>query len=245
MGKHRRRRHRRAQIGSGAKALIAVGLVALIVAVGALVASAFASQPERPTSSRTANPMPMPTNPEYEYLTIVGDSYVNGSDQNTSRDTLWHQVLDLPYTYVNILAKGGVGYVFERDGENLATLAAQIKPTEGKIVFFGGRNDRSGYDSVYRAALKVFKAAREGSPNAKEIIVVGPVWPQATPAPGPMIETRDALRDAAAEIDATFVDPIEDRWFVDTPELIGKDDTHPTDEGGKHLADLMRPYLQD
>ena len=42
---------------------------------------------------------------------------------------------------------------------------------------------------------------------------------------------------------ATFVDPIAERWFVDRPDLIGRDGVHPTDAGHAYMADKIAPLI--
>ena len=62
---------------------------------------------------------------------------------------------------------------------------------------------------------------RKVSPHAK-LIVVGPISPAADPGPD-VTRVRDIVRDEAVKIDAIFVDPIADQWFVGDPTLIRED----------------------
>ena len=40
-----------------------------------------------------------------------------------------------------------------------------------------------------------------------------------------------------------FVDPIAEGWFVDSPELLGADRFHPTNDGEKYLAQRIAPII--
>lgn len=241
MGK-RRRRHERL---SGRTRGILAALIAIVLAGGTAIIATAAIASSRADSAPVADytAEPMPTRTPLDTITLVGDSFVNGSDQNSSQATMWHRVMKLGLpVYFDVFAKGGIGYEFSRDDQNMGSLIERMSPGTDLLIIFAGRNDRAGYQPVHDAALADFQRAKEIAPNTA-MLVVGPLWPQPTPAPGPMRETRDAVRDAATEVGARFVDPIAERWFVDTPELIGTDGVHPNDEGQKRLAEIMAPLI--
>jgi lysophospholipase L1-like esterase len=58
-----------------------------------------------------------------------------------------------------------------------------------------------------------------------------------------MLQIRDILRMQAGFAGATFIDPIAERWFVDSPALIGADGVHPTDAGHAYLAGRIAPLI--
>ena len=73
-------------------------------------------------------------------------------------------------------------------------------------------------------------------------LVIGPPWPTADP-PDAVLRIRDALKYQAGVAGATFIDPIAQGWFVDRPELIGKDGVHPTDAGHAYMAEKIAPLI--
>jgi hypothetical protein len=75
-------------------------------------------------------------------------------------------------------------------------------------------------------------------------MVIGPVWPGSDP-PAAFLNVRDAVRHQVQSIGGAFVDPIAEGWLADTPELIGADQFHPTDEGHKYLAARIGPLIRD
>ena len=108
----------------------------------------------------------------------------------------------------------------------------------------GSRDDGPGVaDDVAVAARDLFGGIGGLAPEA-ELVVVGPVWPEEV-APAGARNNRDVIREQAEAVGARFVDPLEEAWFVDRPDLIGEDGVYPTDEGHAYLADLLEPVVRD
>ena len=47
----------------------------------------------------------------------------------------------------------------------------------------------------------------------------------------------------AAAVNASFVDPIAERWFIDQPNLLGGPRAAPTDAGHAYLAAKIAPLI--
>jgi lysophospholipase L1-like esterase len=110
-------------------------------------------------------------------------------------------------------------------------------------IVFGSRNDYfAPPDAVYAAATRTFTTTRAAAPNTR-LLVIGPAWINAA-VPVQLPRVRDAVQRAAADTQATFVDPLTEGWFVGLPQLIGADIVNPTDEGHVYLADRIEPALR-
>ncbi len=111
------------------------------------------------------------------------------------------------------------------------------------VVVVGSRDDGPGVaDQVAAAGNALLADLGERAPEAG-LVVVGPIWPE-DPAPAGARNNRDVLRAAAESAGATFVDPIEEAWFVEEPALLGADGVYPTDEGHAYLADRIEPAVR-
>jgi len=74
--------------------------------------------------------------------------------------------------------------------------------------------------------------------------VIGPPWVNGNP-PGYIVTDRDAVNAAAHAAGVGFVDPLAEGWFTgDAAAFIGPDGIHPTDQGHRYLADLIRPRIE-
>ena len=140
----------------------------------------------------------------------------------------------------------GAGYVAEapNTGDTFGTLAQQApERTADVTIVFGSRNDYIATpDVVYAAATQTFSTIRAAAPNTR-LLVIGPAWTDAA-VPVELPRVRDAVQRAAADAQATFVDPLAEGWFVGLPELIGTDVVNPTDQGHVYLADRIEPALR-
>lgn len=219
--------------------LFAAG-VFMLVAAAVAVPQALAQSQVQPT--REPRPIPtLRTNPELPVIGVIGDSYTAGSDMNTGEE--WPALLDLGVRW-SVKANGGTGYLAtnpEISGdETFVTSASKISTRSDVVVFFGSRNDLLKGDPA-PAMRTALQAAAERAPDA-QIIIVGPAWVDSD-VPDAAYEYRDILRAEAVAVGATWVDPIEEGWFFDNPELIGSDGVHPTDAGMQYLADRFGPIL--
>lgn len=210
--------------------------VALVISGGGWAVATSLSREASPQSTRT----PWTPPPPDPIITIIGDSYTEGSGENTGPE--WPALINIDAD-LQILACGGTGYVATNDevcpGTTFVTNAAKITNDAEVVVFFGSRND-FGRDAS-AAFREAFNLSRERAPQA-ELIVVGPAWTSAN-VPESGLVYRDQLQAVAVEFGATWVDPLAEGWFFDNPELIGADGVHPTDEGHAYLAGLFQAIL--
>jgi hypothetical protein len=104
------------------------------------------------------------------------------------------------------------------------------------VVIFGSRYDMyAAPDTVRTAAADTYAAVKEAAPDAA-LIVVGPTWPGDAPPPE-LLTTRDMVRDAASDVGATFVDPVEEGWFAEDPgKLMAPDNVRPSGAGHERIA---------
>jgi len=85
---------------------------------------------------------------------------------------------------------------------------------------------------------------RQTAPNAR-LLVIGFAWPDAKRSQT-LLNLRDAIKDEALAVGATFVDPLADGWFDNTPpDFVGVDHVHPTNAGHAYRADKIEPYIRE
>jgi lysophospholipase L1-like esterase len=179
-------------------------------------------------------------------VAVIGDSYTAGTAEGGMGERGWPALVwrRLSEQGVSVAptvdATGGSGYV--NPGPFGVTFLDAVDRTitadDEVVVVFGGTNDvGQSLDELGTAAREAMRTIRERAPAAK-LIVVGPVWPGPSPSDA-AVATDDVLREAAESEGATYVDPLEEAWLADTPELIGADDVHPTDGGHRYLADRL------
>lgn len=238
MGKKRKRRRSKNwfQRNIGYLSLAVVAVVALTLVVFAL---------NRPAVV-TAEPAPIPTfaGTTKPLVTIIGDSYTDGSGMNTGPETLWPVLIrDTAGIRTAALAVGGSGYVTVNPAisdDTFVTSAGKVQEDSDVVVFFGSRNDGQGYTAIRAAATQAFANASTAAPGSK-VLAIGPAWVDANP-PAEIIDARNAIRDAAVAAGIPFTDAIG--WFNDDDgTLIGDDGIHPTDAGHRHLAELISPLI--
>jgi lysophospholipase L1-like esterase len=140
---------------------------------------------------------------------------------------------------------GGAGYVTESpEGATFADLVEEAVTSEHDVViFFGSRNDPRPA-GVEAAAGRAFEAVRAVAPGAL-LLVVGPPWVDDDP-PMQIRAVRTAVRAAAEDAGAAWVDPLANGWFTGAAtSLIGADGIHPTDEGHVHIAERLQPVVAE
>jgi lysophospholipase L1-like esterase len=183
-------------------------------------------------------------------VAVIGDSYTTGSNEGGNGPQGWAarswQSLARQGFQVtpDVAAEGGAGYgVRGNHGSVFGDLTPRaVKPDDAVVVFFGSRNDQ-GVDpaALADAARDCFVFARRTAPSAR-LLVIGPPWPTAD-VPDAVLQIRDVLYAQARAVGATWIDPIAERWFVDRPDLIGKDGVHPNDAGHAYMADKIAPLI--
>ncbi|ULE32320.1 Rv0518 family GDSL lipase [Mycobacterium sp. IDR2000157661] len=183
-------------------------------------------------------------------VAVIGDSYTTGGGEGGLGEKSWPaqawQILARQgvATAADIGAEGGAGYGIRGNRGRLFEdlTAATVKPDDRLVVFFGSRNDLP-VDPTQLSILAygTFTLARRIAPAAR-FVVIGPPWPTADPPPA-LLRIRDTLEYQAGLADATFVDPLAERWFVGMPQLIGADGVHPTDAGHAYMAAKIAPLI--
>ena len=189
---------------------------------------------------------------EVTRIAVIGDSYTAGSGEGGNGPRSWPQIAwqllaaEGVEIDADVAAEGGAGYGQRGSrGSVFADLTARaVRSSDDLVVFFGSRNDQPvDPQQLPGLASDAFHLARYAAPAAK-LLVIGPPWPTANP-PAPVLRIRDSLRDQAAAIGATFIDPIAQAWFVGRPDLIGADGVHPTDAGHAYLAARIAPLIYE
>ena len=244
--------------------VMVVGLVALAVMLPlglnreAPAGEAAASGP-RSTPSSTATATPTTAAPATSAapgpdaaarVVVIGDGYTSGTAQGGLGPDGWPALVEDRLATdvdadVDVTADVGAGFVATgASGLTFGGLAGTADLAAADVVVvLGSRDDGPGIsDQVAAAAEELLAGVGQQAPEAA-LVVVGPVWPE-DPAPAGARNNRDVIREAAAAVGATFVDPIEDAWLVDEPELLGPDGVYPTDAGHAYLADRLEPAVR-
>lgn len=222
----------------------------LALGIATVTFAGFALGQARPlpasvASDYTPPAVPSPVLTSSISVAVIGDSYTAGSAMNAGEEwtTLVRGLNDIR---VDRYAVGGTGYAATREmsyGEsNFQTRVARLPADIENLAFFGSINDgRMGYQATYEAALATYEAAEARWPGAR-ILSIGPASPT-WPVPEEISTSRDAVRAASEQSGIAFVDPIEEGWFSDRPDLIGADGIHPTDAGHQYLAERIGSTL--
>ena len=183
-------------------------------------------------------------------VAVIGDSYTAGSTEGGNGPRSWPQIAwqllarQGVQVDADVAAEGGAGYGQRGTDDNIfEDLTAQaVRRNDALVVFFGSRNDQPVDPGKFTGyASDTLHLARYAAPGAK-FLVIGPPWPTASPPPA-VLKIRDSLREQAARINAVFIDPIADGWFVGRPDLIGSDGVHPNDAGHAYMADKIAPQI--
>ena len=203
----------------------------------------------------TCIPPARPTAPTatQKRIAVIGDSFTGGSPQGGTGERRWTAVA------TSLLQADGLDVVMKVDAERGAGYFAKGKRTgqvfrdkipatvtsgDSVVVVFGSINDASATaGQMARATCDTMRDAEIAAP-ASHLVIVGPSEGTAKP-PEPLLSTRDVVRTRAAELGATFIDPIADKWFVDRPDLIGADGLHPTDAGHEYMAQKIAPVIAE
>lgn len=217
-------------------------VAAFVISLG-LVAVA-ASTPSAPDYRLASRETPLVR------VAVVGDSYTTGTDEGgqgskgwTTR--AWQQLARQGVQIApDVAAEGGAGYGMPGvHGSVFEGLAARVvRPDDSLVVFYGSRNDQPVDPAMMSGDIHdALEVARRVAPKA-QLLVIGPPWPTADVPPA-VTFIRDVLAGEARAEGATFIDPIAERWFVGSPELIGPDGVHPTDAGHAYMANKIAPLI--
>ncbi len=175
----------------------------------------------------------------------VADVVVLG-DGDSAGDAAWPALLEdeLGNAEVQVAAAAGAGYLTTgAGGETIPQMADDVDLAGADLVIvFGSRNDGAGQaEQVAEAARALFRVIAEAAPDA-ELLVIGPPW-LSEPVPTGVRENRAALRAAAASAEATFVDPLAERWFADRSDLVTATG-NPSGTGQLYLAGLIEAKVR-
>ncbi len=251
MGRHRRPPRR------GAIALIFVALIVVGLAGGCFGAPSGSTVPLA-SSAAVATRAPDSGSPAVHgapatvKVAIIGDSYTSGSTVGGNGAANWTAVarqllaaggypVDLEVLglsgsgYVRV---GGTGLTFTDGVPRVVTDLTQL------VVIFGSLNDGSSVPgAVSASAARALQGIDLAAPGA-QIVIIGPQWIDGDP-PANLLAIRDAVvSTVSTHARLTFVDPLADGWFGgESAALIGSDGLHPTDEGHRHLAELIAPRI--
>lgn len=224
-----------------------VGLAILAaVAAGSVGAATLIPKAQPPVSEKvaaayatgTAAPTLAPPK-DLPLVVFLGDSYIEGSNQDTGL-----QFPDILSTSKNwepiMLGEGGSGYVTKglRRSSFADRAPRAIGPNADMVIVSGGYND-SDVQNLPQASRDVLSQLRRGMPKIP-IVVLSNFVPSGAPSETDLAK-RDILADSAKRAGATFIDVTD--MFTGHPELIGKDETHPTDAGHQHIAKVLAARL--
>jgi lysophospholipase L1-like esterase len=183
-------------------------------------------------------------------VAIIGDSYTGGSPSggkggfswpNLAVEQIRGQGIDID---VVIGCEGGSGYVKRgnNEGRVFEDLVGEVVRTSDQlVVIFGSSNDaRVPSDELVTAVHRTLGSVRAAAPNAA-LLIIGPAYVK-SPNPG-MLRARDAVKNEAESVGATFIDTFADEWFVGRSDLIGADGSHPNDAGHEYMADRIAPLI--
>ncbi|MCY0906147.1 SGNH/GDSL hydrolase family protein [Arthrobacter sp. H14-L1] len=206
------------------------------------------------TVSVRADPAPPRTgavasNPNATQVVIIGDSLSTG--YGTSAELAWpHLVEDgtaqriRPLQITNAAANGS-GYLSVGDGDRTfaSEISESVTAATKVVLIFGSENDMGSDNTELKNAAAAAYAQAKAAAPAAAIIAVGP--PSYTTTPDPeLLQVRDQDQAAAAEAGITFIDPIQNQWFMGhADQLIGPDGDHPSEEGQHYLQAKMEPLL--
>jgi lysophospholipase L1-like esterase len=178
---------------------------------------------------------------------VVGDAWTAGTESGGRGSANWTAVLQRrladsghPATFTPA-ASVGAGYLQpDEQGRTFADLAgsADAAPPD-TVIFFGSESDIASTEDVRAAAGRTFEGARSDWPEA-QLLAIGPAWTGDAP-PATLLAAADGVRQAAADQDVPFVDPLAERWFGDDGAEAG---SHPTDDGHRVIAQEVEGALE-
>ncbi|MGP5219439.1 SGNH/GDSL hydrolase family protein [Arthrobacter rhombi] len=232
--------------------------MALAVVFAGVYTFVIEPKQDRATANAIAaerEPMPEPdaspsTLKEPVLVSVIGDSYTGGSQEGGLEGANWTVLAEadlhstIPGIRISKSGAGGAGYVQEGTSGTVFEDAVSdvVEKDTALVVFFGSRNDiRESAASITSSAQEAFSSAKQEAPNA-DLLVVGTPWVDENP-PANILGVNKALSVAAESAGATFVDPVDDKWFFGKPDLIGSDGVHPTDAGHKFMAKRMSTVI--
>jgi hypothetical protein len=190
-----------------------------------------------------------PANNDGPRAVFIGD-LTQGSDEGGVGALNWTSILAAEIRKVAPLRiavdneNEDSGYVIRSTAPTFGEEVTRLVRSDTRIVVISGsRADFLAYpNQVATAAREAYHLVSELAPRA-HLIVLGPISGRDKPS-YQILQTRDAVRDAAERAGAQFVDPIQDDWFTNgEPGLIGSDGVNLTDLGNQRIAQYMVPIF--
>jgi acyl-CoA thioesterase-1 len=227
---------------------LALGAGAVLLSTLALAGCADppASGELRPAASSPPAPTASPTDGSAVRGTVVtlGDSIMSGYGIDP-RDA-WPTLLESEtgHPIVN-LGCDGAGFVEEGDcGTDYAGLIPEIVAESPALVIVqSSDNDADDSPAAIRSATRhTVERLHAALPTAR-IVGLGTLWNLPWDPPETIQVSSDALEEAVTDVGGTFV-PIG-QPFQDDPDLLQEDGEHPTAEGQRVLASVIRVALID
>ena len=216
----------------GGAVVVALAVIAALMAVAALRTP--------PAPARMALPGTVVPDQEPSLTAFIGDSYAAGTGA-TSPQRRWTTLVaaDQGWRELN-LARQGTGFLATASADECGrpacpnyevVLRDAVRAGAAVVVVSGGQEDVARDPArVARAVRATYRAIREGLPDA-EIIAVGP----SAIEPSSGIRAIDAaVREAAAEVDATYVSLL--RPAVIKPVMVAEDEVHVNNAGHAAIA---------
>ena len=202
-----------------------------------------------------------PANPLGRRCIVLGDSYTEGLLCYAQRlaDLMGWEVRSSGVGGTGYLNPGPAGRVKFRDRVQNDV----IDQNPDIVIVAGGINDGSYPPAaVETEAQALYNTIVTNLPSAR-LVVIGPWWPRGNP-PQFILDTRDAIKAAAASLALDFIDPILSTntqqtnvgWITGTGNVaspagdgnadyyISSDGTHPTDLGHQYLATRVAAALR-
>ncbi|MCW2809736.1 MAG: lipolytic protein family, partial [Friedmanniella sp.] len=216
----------------------AVSALAVLLLVAVLAGCAVVT-PAGPADGATAPP---PAASGVRAL-ILGDSYTEGRGAVPLTEGYAYQVGARLGWDVTVSGVGGSGYLNpgpQLAGDYRTRLAAQPATPMDVVVLQGSSNDsKYPLEQLVPAVQATVAAVRARYPAAR-LLILGPVALYGQPIPA-VAAVHDQLRAYALAHDITFIDPIEEAWFVrgESRVVANPENGHPSNVGHARIADLF------
>ncbi|MFJ6652195.1 SGNH/GDSL hydrolase family protein [Microbacterium sp. NPDC091313] len=239
-------RARRLACGVGVLAAAALALTACADASASGAAGAITPSARPAVSSASPSPSVSPSVPAPVRGTVVtiGDSIMSGF--GVDADEAWPELLERE-TGVPIVNLGcdGAGFVAEGDcGTDYSGMLADAIADEPVLVIVQSSDNDADEDpaAIRSATQEVVARLHAGLPHAR-IVGLSTLWNLPWEAPPTIEASSDALEAAVTSVGGVFV-PLG-QPFQDDPDLLQADSEHPTAEGQRVLASIVRVALDD
>lgn len=230
--------------------LVLVVVVASIVGCGGAVhAPSSGAGPTIDTPRLRTMPQP-----GVSYIGVIGDAYSVGSRSlGTDRDAwpaLAAEQLRNQGVHIkpSIAASPTSGYVHHGAGSRFFfdLVGRVVGKNQKLVILFGSARDITvlpNGDKLAQWVKSTLEAVKKAAPSAR-ILVIGPAVVQYEPA-AEVLQVRDIIRGQAEAGGAAFVDPLAERWFADSPDLVRMQGDRPNAAGQEFIAARIAPLIAE